>query len=159
MLSAERGEATQGAWASNMAFQFHTDTNMSTHNHRQSNSDMENQTHKCYRFTICVYCSNVVVFQFPRPPPSNSRRDFATSPPLCGRFFSHVGCSMYAGPPPLHVATRIMGGVAMWRIPAGNLPHNPPPYVAMNTCSIAKIIDCLDWRAAAETFPFLSGIN
>ena len=149
MLSAERGEATQGAWASIMDFQFHTDTNMSTHNHRQSNSDMENQTHKCYRFTICVYCSNVVVFQFPRPPPSSSRGDFATSPPpLCGSIFSHVGCSMYAGKkkdPPLYVATRIMGGGPCVEIPPGFCQITPPPYVAMNTCSIAKIIDCLDW--------------
>ena len=149
MLSAERGEATQGAWASIMDFQFHTDTNMSTHNHRQSNSDMENQTHKCYRFTICVYCSNVVVFQFPRPPPSSSRRDFATSPPP---FYVAVFFLMWVAPcmrekkrPPPSCGDPHNGGGAMCRNPAGILPHKPPsPYVAMNTCSIAKIIDCLD---------------
>ena len=131
MLSAERGEATQGAWLLIMAFQFHTDTNMSTHNHRQSNSDMENQTHKCYRFTICVYCSNVVVFQFPRPPPSSSRGDFATSPPpFMWQYFFSCGLLHVCGKkkdPPLYVATRIMGGVPCGEIPPGICHITPPP--------------------------------
>ena len=76
---------------------------------------------------------------------TESRRDFDTSPPLYVAVFFLMWvapCMREKKSPPFYVATRIKGGGSMWRSPAGNLPHKH--YLAMNTCSIAKIIDCLD---------------